>query len=49
MLRSGSTPHFIFLLSYFFFQSHDLERHLTFSHDLRHMVDHLTSHLTFIT
>ena len=38
-------PHFIFF-TLPLFQSRDLERHLTFSCDLRHMVDHLTSHLT---
>jgi len=33
---------FIFFFTLLLFQSRDLERHLTFSRDLCHMVDHLT-------
>jgi len=45
MLRSGSAP-ILFLLPYLFFQSRDLECHLTFPRDLCHMASHLIGHLT---
>ena len=48
MLRSGSAP-ILFFFTLPLFQSRDLKRHLTFSRDLRHMVDHLTGHLTFLS
>jgi len=44
MLRSGSAP-ILFSFTLPLFQSRDLSRHLTFSRDLRHMVDHLTRSL----
>ena len=47
MLRSSSAPLY-FSFTLLLFQSRDLKRHLTFSRDLCHMVDHLTSHLTFL-
>jgi len=42
-------PPFYFSFTLLLFQSRDLEHHLTFSRDLCHMVDHLTSHLTFLS
>jgi len=47
MLRSDSDP-YLFLFTLLLFQSRHLKRHLTFSCDLCHMVNHLISHLTFL-
>jgi len=47
VLRSSSPPFYFSTL--LLFQSRDLERHLTSPRDLRHMVDHLISHLTFLS